>query len=1254
MNARLDLPERTLALNFHAAENGGLLAGLTGRAAARAFAIELGGAGPLADWRGDLHLKADGLASADAQIALALDGAPRVHLAATLDPAPGLLPAPAARLLGERVQLALTAVRAGPQQLAIEELRATAAQATLTGSGRIDLAGERVSARADLEVGELAPLGELVATPLAGSLELSADVDGPLLQPKGRLAVAMTDLAAGKMGAREVRTTFDLAALQRLSEPGARVQVALEGRAEGLRLPPEVPLPPQDVVWQGRLSAPVDGGGTVTVERLTMTADHLTATTQGTLDAATLAGEAQLALTVDALAPFAARYGQPVEGTAELQANLAVGAGAEVISIDLYGGAHELRGLPAGLAELLGPVLTLEANAVVVPDDSVELTHLRVEGAAATLDGRLDLGLPAQTLDGALSVDLANLAPLSPLLGLALDGPLSAQAQLGGTILRPAIELAAQSPGLLIAGEQLDTLTLAASVEGTPEAADGEFRLAATAREVAAELAAAVELRRPRLRLSDVRLNAPRTRAGGNLSVDLDRRLVEGELTGRVEQLRELAALLPAPLAGALEFEARASAKDGAQGIDVTARTRDLAGAFGRLGQLELRGGVADALNAPRVHADLTLNGFDRGEVAVSEGSIRAEGTPQALNVRMAAAGQAQVPFDFEARAGVALGDRTQVRIEQLNGRLADQPLRLVSPATLSVARGSIAISDLNLRLGEARVAGAFDLRPQQVAAEATLEQLPLALLGRFGAPEVSGRLGGRLSLRGAADNPSGSLRLEATDVALPALASADMPPARLALSGELAGRRLRLELRGEGVSEQPIRAQAELPLVIDLAAGAFEVPADGQVAGSLAGELSLARLADIAGLDDQRLEGPLIADLRVGGTVARPAIEGTVRVEGALYENGTTGTVLRDLSLLVEADRQTLAIRRFSATDGGAGRLNGEGTIGLDRAAGYPLDVRVQFERARLVARDDATATLSGRVALAGNVAAPKLKGEISVDRADVSIPERLGPRVAVLPVEEVGMRRDARQTAGTASTRSEFALGLDLTVAMASQGFVRGRGLDSEWQGRVRVEGTTDQPRATGTLDLRRGTFTLLGRRFDLRRGVITFTGASPPRPMLDIEAVARSRDITAVIRITGDANAPVVALDSEPPLPQDEILARVLFNRSANQLGPGDAVELAAAINTLRGGPEVLGRARQALGVDTLGVSGQGLADGRVTAGKYLNDRVFVEVGKGAAADSENVRLEVELLPNLSLDARANTQAQSGVGLRWRFDY
>ena len=122
---------------------------------------------------------------------------------------------------------------------------------------------------------------------------------------------------------------------------------------------------------------------------------------------------------------------------------------------------------------------------------------------------------------------------------------------------KPAIELAARSPGLLIAGGAARCAHARRLGRGHARGRGEQLpRLAATARDVAAELAAVVELRRPQLRLTGVSLSAPRTRASGNLSIDLERRLVEGELTGRSEQLRELAALLPAPLAGALRSSA--------------------------------------------------------------------------------------------------------------------------------------------------------------------------------------------------------------------------------------------------------------------------------------------------------------------------------------------------------------------------------------------------------------------------------------------------------------------------------------------------------------------------------------------------------------------------------------------------------------------------------------------------------------------------------------------------------------------------
>ena len=246
-----------------------------------------------------------------------------------------------------------------------------------------------------------------------------------------------------------------------------------------------------------------------------------------------------------------------------------------------------------------------------------------------------------------------------------------------------------------------------------------------------------------------------------------------------------------------------------------------------------------------------------------------------------------------------------QVRIEELAGRVAEQPLRLAAPATLTLADGRHALDGLDLRLGRARLTGAFALGPREVTAQATLDPLPLDMLGPFGgAPDLTGQLTARLTLQGPADNPSGTLEARATDVSMSALTARRSAAGRADPDRERSRRGACASmLRGEGVTEQPIRLNAELPLVVDLASGVFDVPGEGQIAGSLDAEVRLALLADILALDDQRLEGPLVADLSVSGTVAQPDVNGTVRIDNALYENGTTGTVLRDLTPAPEGE---------------------------------------------------------------------------------------------------------------------------------------------------------------------------------------------------------------------------------------------------------------------------------------------------------------------------------------------------------------
>jgi autotransporter translocation and assembly factor TamB len=72
-----------------------------------------------------------------------------------------------------------------------------------------------------------------------------------------------------------------------------------------------------------------------------------------------------------------------------------------------------------------------------------------------------------------------------------------------------------------------------------------------------------------------------------------------------------------------------------------------------------------------------------------------------------------------------------------------------------------------------------------------------------------------------------------------------------------------------------------------------------------------------------------------------------------------------------------------------------------------------------------------------------------------------------------------------------------------------------------------------------------------------------------------------VTAVIVIGGRAQNPQITFTSTPALPQDEVLARLLFGSSVTSLSPTQAIQLAAALNSLRGsggGLNPLGKLRR----------------------------------------------------------------------------
>ncbi|MBL3684072.1 hypothetical protein F2981_04335 [Sinorhizobium meliloti] len=72
--------------------------------------------------------------------------------------------------------------------------------------------------------------------------------------------------------------------------------------------------------------------------------------------------------------------------------------------------------------------------------------------------------------------------------------------------------------------------------------------------------------------------------------------------------------------------------------------------------------------------------------------------------------------------------------------------------------------------------------------------------------------------------------------------------------------------------------------------------------------------------------------------------------------------------------------------------------------------------------------------------------------------------------------------------------------------------------------------------------------------------------PHPTLDLDATSSAGSTDDHVNVAGPANNPTVTFSSSPALPQDEILAQLIFNRSLNNLSAFQIAQLASAVGQL----------------------------------------------------------------------------------------
>jgi translocation and assembly module TamB len=883
---------------------------------------------------------------------------------------------------------------------------------------------------------------------------------------------------------------------------------------------------------------------------------------------------------------------------------------------------------------------------------TLNLARLEMVTPWGKLQGEGKAHFPKESLEASWHLLVPDLDPFSA--GLK-GGPVEVRGTLRGPLSALTLSADAAVRGLSVSGFHFDTghATLR-SESGT--VTKGTVKADAEVKELALRGRADFDLSNQHLNLRRILLEGGKSTLSGALSLFLDTALAEGELKAECNDLSALSPLLHEKVQGSALVQARLFPSEGGQKASLLMDAKNLEFAFGKALQsrMEAHGSLLEKV--PRGRMTLAIQNGISGDLSLTSADLILEGDLGKANFHLAAEGSYKDPFELKGSGLLMISSAEErMTLNHLEGTYGGTPLSLLHPAAVTRSSESIALDEWLFKLGAGQIQGSGYVRSTDLSLDLQFDSIPLQLIPVQEIRPLGGLARGNARINGSPATPEGTATLQIESLMFQ---DQSLTPAALTIHAALRDDLLRATVLVQGLSNTSLRAHVRAPFPFSISPLMLATSSQGEIAGSVKGEIDLEQIGRLLHAHEQRLSGLIELNLDLDGSWDRPGAHGEIRLRNGSYENLLTGTIVRDIEVDVAARTPVLVVSRATASDGERGRFSAQGQLELSPWQGFPFKLDLAMEKAKPFRYDWASATLGGDLTLTGSFTEALLTGRIQVDTAEFRIPDRLAPEIQNLEVVEINKPGQPQRAEVEVRALRLWPLSLDLIVESPGRVLLSGRGLDSEWQGEVRIKGAATQPSLAGALSIVRGSVNFLGKRFELKKGSLFLDGSSPPSPRIDVEAEAKSRDIVATLHLSGPVQHLEMRLSSDPPFPQDEILSRLLFGRSASNITPLQALQLADSINTLArgGGLDLLSQTRQMLGLDqlTLKPSGKTQEETALSAGKYLSEEVYLEMEQGISPETGKASLKWEITPNVSVHTEVGVNAEAGVGVDWRWDY
>jgi translocation and assembly module TamB len=982
-----------------------------------------------------------------------------------------------------------------------------------------------------------------------------------------------------------------------------------------------------------------EAGEPITLAQLRLVAQALNFEAAGQIADNVFTGD--LALTTDSIAPFSGLAERDLSGAIAINATGTISPLSGGFDLTLMGNGTDLSvddeiadNLLEGTVALSGRVAR---NEIGLEAENFRIANNQVEMVA---DGTYATG----TADFTFDLALADLALIDP----AMTGRLTATGTARGAEGNIALTADIDIPEGTLDGRTLRNANIGFDGTSSETGLVGSLAGAASLDGFRITLASEIDNNAERLRLSDITFDAPGTALSGNLT-RFANGLLDGRLTLDAPNIETAASLALVEASGAVNADIVLDPEGETQGAELTAalnavRLNDIT-----IGSANAQAVVADLFGVPVI--DGSINGADIVAAGTEIQSVSLTATSSQETTQFS--GNAALNAGTELTlAGLLepIADGYRVALDSFRLTQGQLAASLARPAELTVANEAVSFSGIELAVGSGRIS-ATGSAGQSLDIALDVTALPLNIANTI-VPDLglAGTVSGTAQISGEASDPRASFSVEASGINAAAISEFGIAPLSLSAQGSFAGNTITLsQARANGSGGLSATAQGTIPLQ----AAGLNIAVNGSAPLSLANRFVADRGAQVS--------GAATLNARVTGRIDNPQLSGTVSVANGEFID--PGLALRLVGITgnaaLTADRVTINTLTANLATGGS--VSASGFVGLN--AGLNSDIAINFDQARYADGNLVVATLNGNLRLTGPIAnGGRLAGNIAVARADITVPDGFGGAVSVIDVDHVRppspvaatLARARIDQRASSTTTPGVPLELAISISAPNQVFIRGRGLDAEVGGAVQINGNVANIQPVGGLELIRGRLSILGQRIDFDEGTVTLIGDLDP--FINLVARTEGSDITVIVTVSGRASSPEVTFSSDPMLPQDEVLARLIFDRGVGELSPLQLAQLAAAAAELAGGGSgsgsLLGSLREAAGLDDLDIVTDSEGNVGVRAGAYIDDNIYLGVEAGAG--ESRVTIDLDITEQLRARGTTSTTGNSGIGLFYEQDY